>query len=132
MSATNPLLIRIAVLECLEFANNIREKKGTFTDVFHIWLKKSEKQYNSKRLSSRKIEISTTGFDAVSGNYPDNLDQDFDAIIVTGSMDAAYEDEEKSWIKRLGEYIQGRLLERSAEKTLKSLLMADQLLRCLR
>jgi hypothetical protein len=105
MSATAPSIIRIAVLECLKFPENVL-KNGTFANVFDDWLTRSAEAYNSRRTSPKQIKISIVGFDVVAGKYPNHVGREFDAIIVTGSMQAAYD--EMPWIRELDEYIRGR------------------------
>ncbi|ETS73159.1 hypothetical protein PFICI_15104 [Pestalotiopsis fici W106-1] len=91
MSATAPRLVRIAVLESLQFPENIGRERGTFTTVFGNWLERSVTEYNTKRRVSEQVVIRATGFIVVDGKYPEHVGHDFDAIIVTGSMQSAYD-----------------------------------------
>ncbi|KAK6200735.1 hypothetical protein LQW54_009539 [Pestalotiopsis sp. IQ-011] len=84
-------VIRIAVLECLEFADNISREKGDFTKVFEDWLNKSAQASTSWK----NVQVRCTGYDVVGKElYPglDMLEAQFNALIVTGSMEAAYDE----------------------------------------
>lgn len=99
---TKPRLIRVAVFECLQLADNIAQSRGQFRDVFATWLHKASVGYNSRRPFSEHVRIETTAWNVVYGRYPPALDE-IDAIIVSGSTASAYE--QCPWIVRLAEYL---------------------------
>lgn len=99
---TNPRLIRVAVFECLQLADNIAQSRGQFRDVFATWLHKASVSYNSRRPFSEHVRIETTAWNVVQGHYPPALDG-IDAIIVSGSTASAYD--QCPWVARLAEYI---------------------------
>ncbi|KAI0170195.1 class I glutamine amidotransferase-like protein [Pestalotiopsis sp. NC0098] len=104
-NGTNLRVIRVAVLECLKFADNISCDKGNFTEVFEDWLNKSAQASTSWK----NVQIRCTGYDVVGKQlYPglDMLEAQFDALIVTGSMEAAYDEFYFPWIKQLGQYLE--------------------------
>lgn len=102
---TKPRLIRIAVFECLELADNIAQARGQFNDVFATWLHRTSLSYNEQRPLSEQVQIETTAYRVIEGQYPPSLDG-IDAIIVSGSTASAYDQD--PWIVRLAEYLRGR------------------------
>ncbi|KAM0817501.1 putative Glutamine amidotransferase domain-containing protein [Seiridium cardinale] len=99
---SSPRLVRVAVFECLELADNIAQSRGQFRDVFTAWLQKAAVSYNSRRRPSEQVRIETTGWNVAQGRYPPSLNGT-DAIIVSGSTASAYD--QFPWIFRLAEYL---------------------------
>lgn len=124
-NGTNLRVIRVAVLECLKFADNISCDKGDFTKVFEDWLNKSAQASTSWK----NVQIRCTGYDVVGKQlYPglDMLEAQFDALIVTGSMEAAYDESSFPWIKQLGQYLEGTAVLKMAKLRSVPLLITYQ------
>lgn len=68
----------------------------TYGQLFHNLLSSSTSQF------SPKPTIDSVEFDVVNGKYPPSL-ANFDAIMVSGSANSAYDD--LAWVKRLDHYI---------------------------
>lgn len=101
----SPRLIRVAIFECLELADNIAQVRGQFGDVFAAWLHKAALSYNDRRPPKQHVRIKTTAYDVVKDHYPSSLDE-IDAIIVSGSTASAYDQD--PWVLRLAEYLKGK------------------------
>ncbi|KAI0167384.1 class I glutamine amidotransferase-like protein [Pestalotiopsis sp. NC0098] len=99
---TKPRLVRVAVFECLELADNIAQARGQFNDVFAAWLHRASLSYNEQRPLSEQVQIESTAYRVIEGQYPPSLDG-IDAIIVSGSTASAYDQD--PWIVRLAEYL---------------------------
>ena len=80
--------LRLALLVCDTPIQTVREKYGTYLDVFKSFLDNSLSS-NSEALGT--IEWTLEGFDVVQGVYPSPSDLEgdnaFDGILITGSCD---------------------------------------------
>ncbi|KAH9231223.1 hypothetical protein K456DRAFT_38828 [Colletotrichum gloeosporioides 23] len=94
--------LRIAVLCCFPIPENIAKDRGQFDDIFASWVLASVNAYNAKRPNGQII-AEVTGFDVIlKDEYPLPV-EDFDALIVTGSVASAYDDE--PWIHKLAAFL---------------------------
>ncbi|KAI8280526.1 hypothetical protein K4K60_004805 [Colletotrichum sp. SAR11_57] len=94
--------LRIAVLCCFPIPENIAKDRGQFDDIFASWILASVNAYNAKRPNGQII-AEVTGFDVIlKDEYPLPM-EDFDALVVTGSVASAYDDE--PWIHKLAAFL---------------------------
>jgi GMP synthase-like glutamine amidotransferase len=89
-------ITRIAMLNTDVPVPNVRAKLGTYGAIFHRLL------VNAASRVSLAVEIESTDFDVVQGEYPKNL-SDVDVILITGSAASAYDNVE--WVQKLDAYI---------------------------
>jgi len=95
--------LRLALLICDTPILPIREKHGTYLEIYTTYLHKS--LLATDRTTT--IEFTLEGYNVVEGNYPKNEeltgDNAFDGIIITGSAASAYE--RTPWILTLIDYV---------------------------
>jgi GMP synthase-like glutamine amidotransferase len=85
--------IRICMLNAdIPVPNVFAQRAPTYGRIFHQLLAQA----------SPKITIQSTDFDVIQDKYPGSL-EDFDAIIVSGSANSAYDD--LPWIHKLDAYV---------------------------
>jgi GMP synthase-like glutamine amidotransferase len=85
--------IRICMLNAdIPVPNVFAQRAPTYGRIFHQLLAQA----------SPKITIQSTDFDVIQDKYPGSL-EDFDAIIVSGSANSAYDD--LPWIHKLDTYL---------------------------
>jgi GMP synthase-like glutamine amidotransferase len=72
----------------------------TYGRIFHDLLSSAAKTLNST--TSEPINITSTELDVVKNEYPASLDE-FNAIIISGSANSAYDD--LPWIRKLGRWV---------------------------
>ncbi|ETS80062.1 hypothetical protein PFICI_07591 [Pestalotiopsis fici W106-1] len=88
--------VRIAVFNTDLPVPNVRAKLGTYGDIFHRLLSDA-----ASRICPM-INIQSTDFDVVRGEYPECLSK-FDVVLITGSAASAYDEVE--WIRKLDAYV---------------------------
>ncbi|KAF9871274.1 gmp synthase [Colletotrichum karsti] len=96
--------LRIAVLCCFPIPENIAKERGQFDDIFASWILASVNAHNAKKPNRNdQVVAEVTGFDVIhKDQYPTQVN-DFDALIVTGSVASAYDDE--PWIHKLAAFL---------------------------
>ncbi|KAH6976306.1 class I glutamine amidotransferase-like protein [Ilyonectria sp. MPI-CAGE-AT-0026] len=83
---------------------NVYTDRGGFDAIFQSWLSLGAEAVNQKHRDRESIQVKVTGYDAIKDQvYPDNLNG-VDAIVITGSPSAAFND--LPWINRLRLYLQ--------------------------
>jgi GMP synthase-like glutamine amidotransferase len=78
--------------------NVFAQRAPTYGRIFHQLLQDATNDHNK----NNKITIESADFDVMQQHYPSSLDS-FDAIIISGSANSAYDD--LPWIKKLDAYI---------------------------
>jgi GMP synthase-like glutamine amidotransferase len=96
LQAMEARAVRIAMLNADIPVPNVRARLGTYGAIFHRLLVEA-----ASRISLGSV-IESTDFDVVQGEYPEDL-SNFDAMIISGSAAAAYDD--ASWVRKLDAYI---------------------------
>lgn len=92
-----PSTLRICMLNAdIPVPNVYANRAPTYGGIFHTLLSQCHDA------SKPDITIESTDFDVMKQEYPESL-QEFDAIIVSGSANSAYDN--LPWIKRLDAYI---------------------------
>jgi len=103
---------RIALLICDIPADPIREKHGDYARIFGTFLEESLKPINQTRSADLQSTFTLEPFDVRAQIYP--KDDDYDAILITGSASTAHEYEQpgKEWMKHLIEYVRSIATEK--------------------
>ncbi|KAG1787726.1 class I glutamine amidotransferase-like protein [Suillus plorans] len=96
---------RIALLICDVPADPVREQHGDYTRIFGTLLEESLKPINETHSADSQTTFTLEPFDVRVQVYP--KEDDYDAILITGSAHTAHEYEQpgREWMKKLIEYV---------------------------
>jgi len=96
---------RIALLICDVPADPVREQHGDYTRIFGTLLGESLKPINETHSADSQTTFTLEPFDVRVQVYP--KEDDYDAILITGSAHTAHEYEQpgREWMKKLIEYV---------------------------
>ncbi|KAF7547345.1 hypothetical protein G7Z17_g7793 [Cylindrodendrum hubeiense] len=96
--------VNIAVLKCYQMQDSISKVRGDFDALFQSWLSLGAETISQNHPDREAIQVKVVGYDIAKDEvYPDTLN-DVDAIVITGSPAAVYED--LPWIRKLQSYLQ--------------------------
>lgn len=93
------LTIRVAMLNADIPVPNVLADRGSYGAIFHRLLIAAAHRVSSP---ATPVTIEAAEFDVVHGEYPSSL-VDWDALVISGSISASYDDE--PWIHSLDQYL---------------------------
>jgi hypothetical protein len=79
---------------------------GNFTAIFDSWLRIGARKVNATRKLDQHVEIITSRWNVKEGCFPRDIES-VDALLVTGSVSAAYDN--TPWIRILQKFLNGEL-----------------------